>query len=65
MDAAALTALMAQDGPVVQCVLLKADGTKAAVKVDMTPKANAIVGVIGGVATVVGALPSTYFVFRT
>jgi hypothetical protein len=48
---------MAEAGPVVSAVHIKPNGEAVQVQVDMTPKKNAIVGILGAVATVLGALP--------
>ena len=42
MGAAALTALMAEEGPIVNVVILHPDGTVSEKSVDMSPKANSV-----------------------
>ncbi len=42
MGAAALSALMAEEGPIVNVVILHADGSITEKKVDMSPKANSV-----------------------
>jgi len=55
---AAVAALMSQEGPIVSCVHLKADGGKETIKMDMTPKKNAIAQLLGGITAIAGALPA-------
>ena len=42
MGAAALSALMAEEGPIVNVVMLHTDGTVSEKSVDMSPKANSV-----------------------
>lgn len=49
--------VMQEEGPVVTCVLLKADGGKEERTLDMTPRKDAPSSVLGGKVTFVGPIP--------
>ncbi|ETV93162.1 hypothetical protein, variant [Aphanomyces invadans] len=49
-----IQAIMNAEGPVVQCVLLKADGTMEQVTVDMTPQKQEVKALLGGACHFLG-----------
>lgn len=57
MDASILNAVMSAEGPVVQCVILRSDGTSEEQTVDMTPRLNKPGEILGGAVTFVGQYP--------
>ena len=50
--------LMSMVGPIVKAVELAPNGTMKEITLDMTPAENAIAKLLGGVAGLIGALPS-------
>lgn len=51
-----LSGFMQQDGPTIQAVVLKADGSAQELEVDMSPRKNEIGQILGGSSTFLGQL---------